>query len=189
MVGARRTMGGEVGMIRSPHGVDRGRGYTLVEMLIVLVLLGLASAVVIPQIGSTDVLRVQAAVRTMVSDINFAQSDALARQETRAIVFDPANETYTLVEVPGNTVDPVNNTMYVVDFKNAMKFHTARIESAVFNGGATLLFDELGGPISAPGASTPGAGGRVVVTGSGQTFNVDVEAYTGRVTVTRVQGP
>lgn len=165
------------------------RGYTLLEILIVVVLLGLASAVVIPQIGSTDVLRVQAAVRTLVADITFAQSDALARQQTRAIVFDVAGNRYTLVEVPGNTVDPVNNTMYSVDFNNSRKFHNARLQAANFDGGATLLFDELGGPIATPGATTPGAGGTVTISGSGSIFDVTVEAYTGRTTVVRVSGP
>jgi prepilin-type N-terminal cleavage/methylation domain-containing protein len=162
------------------------RAYTLVELLIVVTVLGIASALVIPQMGSTDVLRIQAAVRTIVADINFAQSDALARQQGRALVFDiPANK-YALLEVPGTALNPATDTMYEVDFNNRVKFHGARIESAVFDGDEVLLFDEMGGPITTPGGSTPSAGGQIVVTGSGSTFEITVEAYTGRVTVQRV---
>ncbi len=164
------------------------RAYTLVEILIVVVLLGICSALVIPQIGSTDVLRVQAAVRTVVADINFAQADAMARQEARAIVFDVPNNSYAVVAVPGNTVEPTNNTMYVVDFKNGRKFHDSKFTAANFDGDGTLIFDELGGPIATPGATLPSAGGTATVIGSGSAFDVKVEAYTGRVTVTRV-GP
>lgn len=173
-------------MIRVQHRAPFRRAYTLVEILIVVTLLGIAGAVVVPQIGSTDVLRVQAAVRTVVADINFAQSDALARQEARALVFDTLNNTYTLVEVPGNTVDPPNNTVYTVDFNNTRKFHDSRIVEANFDGDSTLLFDELGGPIASPGSTTPSGGGLVKVTGSGAQFEIRVEAYTGRVTVTRL---
>src|SRR5205814_10625361 len=68
------------------HG--RVHAYTLIELIIVIAMLGLATAVVVPSIGSTDVLRVQSTVRTIVADINCAQSDALARQQGRAMVFD-----------------------------------------------------------------------------------------------------
>ncbi|MFM9994202.1 MAG: Tfp pilus assembly protein FimT/FimU [Phycisphaerales bacterium] len=176
-------------MLGPARRVASFRGYTLLEILIVVVLLGIASAVVIPQVGSTSVLRVQAAVRTLVADMTFAQSDALARQQTRAIVFDVAGNTYAIVEVPGNTVEPTNNTMYTVNFNNSMKFHDARIAAAAFAAQPTLLFDELGGPIDSPGSTTPGAGGVVTITGSGSVFDVTVEAYTGRVTVVRVSGP
>lgn len=169
--------------------IARARAYTLLELLIVVAILGIASAMVIPQMGSTNVLRIQAAVRTIVADINFAQSDALARQQARAIVFDPANNKYTLVEVPGNVINMVDDLMYEVDFNNAVKFHSARIDSAAFDGDQVLIFDELGGPITVPGSTVPSAGGKVVVSGSGSVFDINVEAYTGRVTVVRVAGP
>lgn len=164
------------------------RGYTLVELLIVVTVLGIASAMVIPQMGSTDVLRIQAAVRTIVADINFAQSDALARQEGRALIFDIPGNTYSVLEVPGTVLNPATDTLYEVNFNNRVKFHTARIESATFDGDEVLLFDEMGGPITTPGGSTPSAGGQIVVSGSGSTFQITVEAYTGRVTVLRL-GP
>jgi prepilin-type N-terminal cleavage/methylation domain-containing protein len=176
-------------MVRRAIGSVRRDGYTLLELLIVVAILGIAGAMVIPQMGSTDVLRIQAAVRTLVSDINFIQSDALARQQARAIVFDPPANKYTLVEVPGSTINLGTDTIYVVNFNNSIKFHDARIESANFDGDEVLLFDELGGPIVTPGGSTPSAGGRVVVSGSGTTYEVIVEAYTGRVIVNRVPGP
>ncbi len=171
----------------SRASVRAAAGYTLVEILIVIVILGIASAIVIPQIGSTDVLRVQAAVRTLVSDINFIQTDAMARQQARAIVFDVTGNTYTLVEVPGNSVEPTpENVIYTVDFNNSRKFHDSRFLAANFDGDAVLIFDELGGPIATPGATAPSAGGTATITGSGSTFDVKVEPYTGRVTVVRL---
>ncbi len=164
------------------------RGYTLIEVLIVVVILGIAGALVVPSIASADVLRVQAAVRTIVSDINFAQSDGLAHQEGRAIVFDPPTNRYALLEVHGPNPDPQTDTIYEVDLSQANRFHDARIDSAIFDFGSTLVFDEFGGPVTAPGSATPGNGGTITVSGSGSVFAITVEAYTGRVTVTRLQG-
>jgi type II secretory pathway pseudopilin PulG len=162
--------------------------YTLIELLIVIAMLGLASAVVIPNMGSVDVLRVQSTVRAIVSDITYAQSEALARQSPRALVFDVANNRYSVVDVPGNAVDPVANTQYTVNLSDAQRFHDSRITGAEFDGVPVLIFDELGGPVTDPSGTTPSAGGSVTISGSGAVFRIDVEAYTGRVTVTRVSG-
>ncbi len=176
-------------MVRCARRPLAPHGYTLVELLIIITILGIAGTMVIPQIGSTDVLRVQAAVRTIVADINYMQSDALARQQSRAIVFDPANNSYSLLEVPGDVLDPINDLIYAVDFKNSKKFHSATIVSAQIDGDEVLVFDEMASPILEPGSAAPSAGGRITVTGSGSTFHIDVEAYTGRVTVTKVAAP
>jgi general secretion pathway protein H len=168
-----------------------GRGaYTLIEVLLVIVLMGVASALVVPSLGTTDVLRIQSAVRTIVADLNFAQSDALARQRGRAVMFDVPHNSYSIVEVRGATLNPATDTIYTVKLSNTRKFNDAQLVSANFDAGShNLVYDELGGPVTGPGSSTPGNGGTIVITGSRSTFNVIIEPYTGRVTVNRVSGP
>jgi prepilin-type N-terminal cleavage/methylation domain-containing protein len=163
------------------------RGYTLIEILLVVVMLGIAGSLVIPSLGSTEVLRVQAAVRTVVGDINYAQSEALAHQRPHAVVFDVEENRYTIVEIVGGVLDPATNTIRTGNLNNSRKFHTSRLEAVDFDGFDVLVFDEMGGPVAGVGSSTPGAGGNIVISGSGSQFQVRVEAYTGRVSVVRLQ--
>lgn len=179
----------------SRRGMSRRfrRAFTLIEMLITVVILGIAGSLVIPAMGETGILKVQAAVRTIIADITFAQSDAVAFQERRALVFDIDDNSYRVVQIPGNTIDPVNNTLYdptkpdgvfKQDFKHS-QFGDAKILSASFDGEPVLIYDALGGPVADPTGSTVGAGGTIRVQGSGSTFVISVEAFTGRVTVTK----
>ncbi len=174
------------------------RGFTLIEILIVVTLLGIAGALVIPAMGSTGALRIQAAVRTIVADITVAQSEAVAFQERRALVFNVEASSYRVISVPGNTLDPDSNTLYdpsrrgglyAVNFADEDRYGDARITAASFDGQPAIIFDSMGGPIADPGANTPSAGGTITVTGGGQTFIIRVEAFTGRVTVTRQTPP
>lgn len=171
------------------------RGFTLLELLAVVAILGIAAAMLIPSMSQTGILRVQAAVRTIVSDITFIQSDAVAFQERRAIIFDVDTSTYRLVMVPGNTIDAELNTMYdpgrqggryIVDFTDKV-YGGARITDANFDGENVLIFDAMGGPVADAASDEPGSGGTITVVGSGSTFEVSIEAFTGRVTATRVE--
>lgn len=161
------------------------RGYTLVEMLIVVTVLGIAGALVVPAMGGTNVLRVQAAVRTIVSDLTEAQSDALAYQQSRALVFFPAEKRYLITRVPGATIDPETDTIRARSIGPGREFGDSAIAATRFDTENVLIFDEMGGPIAAPGDTNPATTGTITVTGSGQTFVISVEAYTGRVTVKR----
>ncbi len=174
--------------------MPRLRGYTLVEVLVVITVLGLAAAMVIPSMGSTGVLRIQSAARQIVADITFAQSDALAYQARRAIVFLPAENRYVVCEVNGPTVDPATDAIFnpsepgerydiTIDTE---KMGGAQLSAVDFEGGNVLVFDELGGPVQAPDSETASSGGFVQITGAESVFQVDVEAYTGRVTVTNI---
>ncbi len=170
------------------------RGYTLVEILIVVAIMGIAGMVVLPALGQTDILRVQGAVRAIVADITYAQSDALAYQEQRAIVFDTALNQYTLVEVTGNAVDAENDALFdprgpdqrhVVDFDDD-RWGNVQLASPIFGDSTTLIFDELGGPVIAPGSDEPGTGGTVDILGSQSRLRITIEPFTGHVTVAEV---
>jgi prepilin-type N-terminal cleavage/methylation domain-containing protein len=181
--------------VQSPRLSSR-RGFTLLEILVTVVIMGIAGAVVIPAMGETGVLKIQGAVRSVVADLTFAQADAVAFQERRAVMFDVDSNTYRLVQVPGDTLDPVNNTLYdptkrdgryIVSLAD-VRFGNARMVSATFDNEPRLIFDAMGGPVADASGSVPGNGGSIIITGSRQTFTVSVEAFTGRVTVTRVDG-
>ncbi|GJM18846.1 MAG: hypothetical protein DHS20C14_10590 [Phycisphaeraceae bacterium] len=170
------------------------RGYTLIELLIVITILGILGTMVIPSFGSTNVLRTQAAVRTIVADITFAQSDALSYQQSRAVMFDEDENMYTLVEVNGATLDADADALYDpqgpgqryrVDF-DEMDFGGAFIQNVSFNGGGDLIFDEIGGPVPAAGSGTLSTGGSLEVVGPQATYRINVAPFTGRVTVDQI---
>jgi prepilin-type N-terminal cleavage/methylation domain-containing protein len=165
------------------------RAYTLIEMLIVVTILGIAAAIVVPAMGDAGVLRVQSAVRQVISDINYVQSEAIAHQESKAILFYPSENRYVLLDMPGGTVDASRYAFQNTRFTTS-GMGDARITSTAFTnsfGNANLLiFDEQGSPVLSAGSGTAPSNGTVQISGSGQTFTITVEGYTGRVSVSRV---
>lgn len=162
-------------------------GYTLIEVLIVVVVLGIAASLSAPAFKQTGVFQVQASLRTIVSQITELQSDALATQEGRAIVFDTAKNSYTMCRVPGTSVDPVVDGISTTVIGGAL-YGNAIIRNVSFNNSQTLIFDELGAPVSAAGSNTPAADGSLDVIGSGQTYKITVQGYTGRIVVAKTAG-
>ncbi|MBL4591394.1 MAG: prepilin-type N-terminal cleavage/methylation domain-containing protein [Phycisphaerales bacterium] len=180
--------------IQCRSALSRRNGYTLVEMLVLITIMGIAGAMVIPAMGQTGVLRIQAAVRSVVADITFAQMDALAYQESRAVVFDVDVNSYTLVQVIDGVVDIDANALYnskglneryTVDF-NQERYGGSTLQNVNLNGGSMIIFDELGGPVASAGSSELSDGGSVEITGQFSTFRINIAAFTGRVTVTRL---
>jgi hypothetical protein len=112
----------------------------------------------------------------------------VAYQQGRAIVFYAPENRYVTVEVRGAQIDPNLDRLWETRFQGG-EFGDSRITGVNFMGGATLIFDELGAPVTAPGGNTPAPTGHLTIEGSGQVFRVDVEGYTGRVTVARLAAP
>lgn len=170
-------------------------------MLLTVAILGIAAMFVIPSMGDSDTLRVQAALRVIVADITFAQSDAMAFQQRRAIVFDAATNSYAIYEVNGSTIDPANDLLdsnfgvggqYIRNL-NDPTYAGAQMSDISFSYAGTLafgtsimIFDELGGPVDSLVGNGASLGGYIEVTGNDQTYRVNVDAYTGRVTVQRM---
>ncbi len=178
----------------------RRSGYTLIEVLIVVTIMGISAAILIPSLGDANVLRIQAAVRTLVSDITFAQTDALGYQQRRAIVYNEDENRYSICEVqitgagggsPTIVYEPLfhpvgDDGRYTVDL-DLNEFDGAELYDVDFGtSDNVLIFDELGTPVDGGASTTASTGGTLYVRGSGSVFRIDIAPYTARITVERV---
>ncbi len=185
---------------RSCHR-NRGYAYTLIEVLIVVTLLGLASALLIPYLVHGDSMQLQAAVRHVVADISFAQSDALSHQEYRRVHFYDDGSGYCLVRVDqadigsefdAETADYIHDPIapgheaghYIFDLSTEEGFDGVSITDVDIDGddGHDLYFDPLGGTVMTGGV--PGIGGTIKITAGEDTYEIDIAPFTGKLTVT-----
>lgn len=182
--------------------IRRRLAYTLVELLVVIAVLGMAGAIVVPSLQNEDDTDVQAAVRKMIGDLSFAQSDALARQRYRRVHFYADGRGYCIVRETSatyadafdpDTADYVNDPLgspgsmgrYIVDFTLDNRFRNVRIESASIDGGGRdIIYDPIGGTVQAGDA--PGSGGAVVLVAADSRFEISLSAFTGKLRVRRL---
>jgi prepilin-type N-terminal cleavage/methylation domain-containing protein len=183
-----------------PSRAARARSaFTLVEILAVVVILGIASAIIIPNMGTRDDLRTAAAARTLVADLIYAQNQAITSGKMVYVRFDTANNKYTLLTTANSGGDvamtnPITQTSYLQQFGPTKPgWETITINSAALNGVDptyrpmyTLAFDELGSPyvFNYTGNTTNDLNDGSIVIGSGTfTATVSIAPATGEITV------
>jgi prepilin-type N-terminal cleavage/methylation domain-containing protein len=135
------------GMCKSRHNYA---GFTLVELLTVVLILGIVTAVVLPQIGSHDDLKVASAARALAADLLYAQSQAIATGKTHYVVFNAVRATYALmdrIDPPNVLVHPTLSIPYELGFGSG-PLEGVTLAEVSFDGETTLAFDALGTPHS-----------------------------------------
>lgn len=163
-------------------------GYTLIEVLVTVTIMGLAAAIVVPNMLQAGTLGVQAGARMIIADLLFAQNEAMAQQSTRRVVFDTDNNSYRVEKYDSSATAWVlefnpskgvgnNKQNYEVDFEEDGRFKGIEIVSATFNGDSTVEFDDLGNPSS---------GGTIELRFEEHRYEIKVAPFTGRVTVQRI---
>ncbi len=180
------------------------RSYTLIELIMVLAVLGLAAAILIPNMVGTDSLTTQAAVRLLIADLSFAQSDALANQEFRRVVFYDDGAGYCIINVPDQNFvtpadldaytdyvfDPLRKMgRYIVNFTTDARFEGVAVSDANIDGIALedrpeITYDQLGGTVVAGGI--PGTGGNIDIAYNDISYRITVAPFTGKLTVTEM---
>ncbi|HZL36810.1 MAG TPA: prepilin-type N-terminal cleavage/methylation domain-containing protein [Tepidisphaeraceae bacterium] len=165
------------------------RAFTLIEILAVVTILGLTSAIILPQLSSHGDLDAASAARSITADLLYAQSLSIASGNMTYVVFDSANGKYDLMSAvsPSNVIltHPVLHAPYEVVFGNgALKNVT--MSSVSFDGQTTVAFDSLGVPYSYnAGTQTTSAlvAGSVVLQSGNATLTVSVQPYSGEIKV------
>ncbi len=162
------------------------RAFTLVEVLVVVVILGLAGALVVPALLEPGTLSVQAAGRMIIADILIAQNDAVAAQAIRQVVFEPAENRYRIADANGVTItstwksNPTTGGNYIVDFDEDNRFVGVNLQGASFGSTQVLAFDALGSPMN---------GGNINIASGNTQYRITVAPFTGRVTIAPTPPP
>jgi prepilin-type N-terminal cleavage/methylation domain-containing protein len=182
-------------------GQNKSRaGFTLAEILCVVVILGIASAVIVPKLGSHDDLTLSAAARTLTADLMYAQNLSISTQTMHVIVFDTTNNKYTLVKYTSPSTEttlshPLTGLSYVQQYGSTnAQMKKMVLTSANFTGLDAAYasihgigFDELGTPYVYDSSKTPRTNemisGSIVLTCGANTSTVTIDRYTGEIKV------
>jgi prepilin-type N-terminal cleavage/methylation domain-containing protein len=178
--------------------VQRTTGFTLIEVLIVIVTLGIVATLGLPALNSSlEESRLSRATNEVVTALEFAQLTTMSSgirtrvtidTETDTILVEKFTNSSNLLgsetelsegEVEGGSFAAMERPMdrgtdYNISLASDDGFSSVDIASSVFGADNFVIFDELG---------TPSDGGAVtLILGSQQVF-VTVDQLTGMVTV------
>lgn len=169
----------------SPATLRSRRAFTLIEILSVVVILGIASAIIVPQLGSRDDLRCAAAARALMADLLYAQSRAIATGKMQYVQF--GSNTYQLMDAmsPANIItNPVSQIPYTVTVGTG-NLTNVTLRTANFDGNVVVAFDPMGVPYSWSSSAGPVAlsSGTVVFKAGVNQKTITVGAYSGEIKI------
>jgi len=163
-------------MVRSDR--TREGGFTLIEVVLVVILMGIIAAVAIPRFPTFP--KTGAVATKLTRDIRYAKELA-DRVQTMCGVYFIDSSSYRVFQdddTSNATISPVSGKAMVVDLSG--QFPGVTISQSFTN--ATLKFDSLGTPRDGHPADTPLVGAsNITVSGTGGNRTVTVEPNTGKV--------
>ena len=171
------------------------RAFTLVEILIVLIIIGIASAIVVPSLGTHNDQNAASAARTVVADLIFAQNRAILSQAIRYVNFDTVGQKYSVLTVKPNVAaiyeqNPGTLQNYIAYFGTSAPpggLQSVLLQTPSADGKTCIAFDELGQPYAcdaSTGVTTALVNTATFPVKCGTfTLTVKVEPYTGAMSV------
>jgi len=152
--------------LRTHHSelFSRQSGFTFIEVILVMVIMGILSAILIPRLSilTSPDSSLEGAAYIIASDIRYAQEWAMANRVSKTVTFStsipPGPTGYTFN--PTSSLDPSGKLPSGITISNNF----------------TITFNSLGEP-------TTGGGGSVMVSNGVQTKTISVVNYTGKVNI------
>ena len=137
---------------------------TLLELLIVLMLMALISAVMIPTFGSgVSNTELKVAARQLAAGLRLARSQAISQRAESSLELDVASRRFRVLPDP------------------ALHQLPERVELKLFTAQRDLVNEQMGSIRFYPDGGSDG--GRITVGSGERKFEVDVDWLTGRVAI------
>jgi len=149
-------------------------GFTMIELLIVVVILAIAAMTALPMMSSAATVQIRSAVNLVMADLEYAKSMAISRGQNFSVVFDTNSDSYRIEDQDGNVIPhPVKKGFdYTVSFPSDSRLNRVDVAGVNFNGTQRVEFDCLGSPDN---------GGTVSLQAGDATAQITVEPVTGFV--------
>jgi prepilin-type N-terminal cleavage/methylation domain-containing protein len=160
-------------------------GFTLIEVLIVVVLLAILSSVLVPALTDAASGKLRGSALLLAEDIQYVQAEAMNSNQLLRIRF--VNSTRYQVEDPDGGVGgstlilrhpqldyPAHNGAFIVDFSDPGPLNGTTISSVRFGGQSWLEFGNYGEPT---------AGGYLLLKSGRYQVRITVAPITGMVTI------
>jgi len=139
------------------------RGLTLIEILIVLAIIAIVSAIAIPIVNGVSNAEMRSAARQLASGLRLARSEAVAQRR----------ETFLVIDIAGRR--------FKVD-RDGREYKLPRnVELKLFTAQKDLVDDKVGSIRFYPDGGSNG--GRITLAAGERKFEVDVDWLTGRVAI------
>ncbi|MBU0759933.1 MAG: GspH/FimT family pseudopilin [Candidatus Omnitrophica bacterium] len=168
------------------------RGFTIIELIMVMVIIAILAVIAIPRFESFYEIKLRGTANRLVLDIRYAQRVAISEHESYGLEFDAANERYRVYQVSTDLParDPLTrstgtaqwNGGLVLDYNSDSEYGGIDLTSANFNGTDRLRFTSLGVPQDANGTNLSSIG-TVSISYEGSSETVNVTPNTGKVTL------
>jgi prepilin-type N-terminal cleavage/methylation domain-containing protein len=153
------------------------RGFTLIELIMVLILIGILAFITMPRYGDKGA-ELNSQAHQLANDLRYVQSLSMTQGQRYRININVGTNTYQLTDQAGAPIPhPATGTTAPIGFKGGVALQSTSHGFLVFDGKGKPYTDA-----ASPG--TPLAGNAsVTLSADGQARAVQISPETGRVVV------
>ena len=155
------------------HVDEHQRGFTLVELVMVMVIVGILGAVVAPRFFDNNVFQSRGFTDQVKASLRYAQKVAIAQHRNVCVALAAGSITLTIANA-GGAASPCGSGLALPEGGNSVTAPSGVTLSPV----TSIIFDALGKPFDTLGNPSVA---QKIITISGATKPIIVEAETGYV--------
>ena len=153
-------------MTNQPRHLPKDGGVTLLELILIIVIVGIISALAIPTFNYLDQSRTKLAGRQLAMDITYSRDYAQSTGVRTWTSFNSINQSWTvLAEDPANPgranatvlTNPATGQSYIQTVDQG-EYTGVQMTAINIDGGSEVGFDWLGRPVNETGAALASQG-------------------------------